>query len=160
MRESTCDVWLVCLTKSAISSVLGKDLCTELFVIHHSRWDTVITSRKATIETDEVPRLPGDCCHGHWQVSTRMSQGGKWVNSSNHCRLLVTGDSEGQIKFFNSELKMLNWYDGEPSHGHTVSISFAHQPKLQANLDLQRYDIVIVHSHAIFSEAKLPEINF
>ena len=44
--------------------------------------------------------------------------------------LLVSGDSEGQVKFFDSELKMLNWYDGDPSYGHTVSISFAHEPKL------------------------------
>ena len=45
--------------------------------------------------------------------------------------LLVTGDTEGEVKFFDSELKMLNWYDGDTIHGHTVSISFAHQPKIK-----------------------------
>lgn len=54
----------------------------------------------------------------------------------------MTGDSEGQVKFFDSELKMLNWYDGEPSHGHTISVSFDHQPKLQA--DQQRYSVITI----------------
>lgn len=69
--------------------------------------------------------------------------------------LLVTGDSEGQIKFFDGELKMLNWYDSEPSYGHTVSISFAHQPKLQTQQQRSACCISIrqclIEPHCVYS---------
>lgn len=39
--------------------------------------------------------------------------------------LLVTGDSGGKIKFFDSDLKMVNWYDNTTELGPLASISFA-----------------------------------
>ena len=46
--------------------------------------------------------------------------------------LLVSGDSIGQIKFFDSDLKLLNWYDNTLGLGPLASISFAHDPNLPA----------------------------
>ncbi|XP_064391567.1 cilia- and flagella-associated protein 251-like [Halichondria panicea] len=47
---------------------------------------------------------------------------------------VVTGDVSGRIKFFDSSLKLLHWYDSSEQYGHLVSISFAHQPpKLSDN---------------------------
>ena len=46
-----------------------------------------------------------------------------------HCSLVVTGDSAGCVKFFDADLKLMNWHDSA-SCGPLASISFAHLPKL------------------------------
>jgi WD40 repeat protein len=41
---------------------------------------------------------------------------------------LVTGDSAGEVKFYDSELKLINWYDSF-KYGPVASISFGFTPK-------------------------------
>jgi len=45
--------------------------------------------------------------------------------------LVVTGHSGGQVRFFDSELKLLNWYEHTPKFGPLASVSFAYTPKLK-----------------------------
>ncbi len=42
----------------------------------------------------------------------------------------MTGDKEGRIKFFDRELKLINWYDSTMRFGPLCSISFAHSPEI------------------------------
>lgn len=44
--------------------------------------------------------------------------------------LVVTGDSEGQVRFLDSDLKLLHWYEHTSKLGPLASISFAYAPKL------------------------------
>lgn len=39
--------------------------------------------------------------------------------------LVVSGDSAGVIKIFDSTLKLLHWYESKKQYGHLVSVSFA-----------------------------------
>lgn len=45
------------------------------------------------------------------------------------CSLIATGDEIGCIKLFDSELKLLHWYD-PLNLGPLASISFAYLPKV------------------------------
>jgi hypothetical protein len=44
--------------------------------------------------------------------------------------MVVTGDAEGKIKFFDSELKMVNWYEDTMKYGPLCSISFSYSPNI------------------------------
>lgn len=44
--------------------------------------------------------------------------------------MIVTGDKEGKVKFFDSELKMLNWYEDTMRYGPLCSISFSYSPTI------------------------------
>ena len=44
--------------------------------------------------------------------------------------MVVTGDMEGKIKFFDNELKMVNWYEDTMKYGPLCSISFAYSPSI------------------------------
>lgn len=44
--------------------------------------------------------------------------------------MVVTGDKEGRVKFFDSELKLLNWYDDTMRYGPLCSISFSFSPNI------------------------------
>lgn len=44
--------------------------------------------------------------------------------------MVVTGDSEGKIKFFDSELKMVYWYEDTMKFGPLCSISFSYSPSI------------------------------
>lgn len=43
---------------------------------------------------------------------------------------MVTGDSGGQVRFLESDLKLLHWYEHTPKLGPLASVSFAYVPKL------------------------------
>lgn len=44
--------------------------------------------------------------------------------------MVVTGDTEGKVKFFDSELKMVNWYEDTMKFGPLCSISFSYSPSI------------------------------
>ena len=44
--------------------------------------------------------------------------------------MVVTGDMEGKVKFFDNELKMMNWYEDTMRYGPLYSISFSFSPNL------------------------------
>lgn len=44
--------------------------------------------------------------------------------------MVVTGDKEGKVKFFDSELKLLNWYEDTMKYGPICSISFSFSPDI------------------------------
>lgn len=47
-----------------------------------------------------------------------------------HPSLVVTGDSGGQVRFLDSDLKLLHWYEHTSKLGPLASVSFAYAPKL------------------------------
>ena len=51
------------------------------------------------------------------------------VTTSLHS-LVVTGDSGGQVRFLDLDLKLLHWYEHTPKLGPLASVSFAYAPKL------------------------------
>lgn len=44
--------------------------------------------------------------------------------------MLVTGDVNGKIMFFDKELKLFNWYEEGAKYGPLFSISFSYCPEL------------------------------
>ena len=42
----------------------------------------------------------------------------------------MTGDTEGRIKFFDNELKMVNWYEDTMKYGPISSLSFSYFPNI------------------------------
>lgn len=46
--------------------------------------------------------------------------------------MVVTGDTEGKIKFFDSELKMVNWYEDTMKFGPLCSISFSYSQSIHS----------------------------
>lgn len=67
----------------------------------------------------------------------------------------MTGDIAGQVRFFDAELKLVNWYDSLQL-GPLVSISFAHLP----NLDAKRKAVAREEGHFYPPESTMREIPF